>query len=892
MKIFWVFALVALVSCSVVAFDTPCKMASGVSVSIPGFQDSIHTNRTEGWTRNKCREIGMKENLKFQVVISNLTDHLMCGSIDVTLTDDWRIAGNRGGVSLAAFEVKSFEYEASPEANVVSAHYPIHARFTPEGTTEAVHAIAIFRTVDPAWTPNPRRAPEPTRPCVSEDLWRLREAEALAKARQALSDGGTAAEGCYLIDEDGTVRFGVGVVKGTRDLVDGVIAFTDGERTLVYRGFEVMIDDRDALGESAGVPIATEIAVAGGALKVKWTMPGVKRSKAGRPRFTRLNLADASERILRGYLGLGVVLENPGTFTCSVGGASQSTRHVGADYANGLSLVQATDTIPQRPFVSIRARNLFSTITGNDATFFLVPGSRGAFEAARRFRSVAGYRKSPGHDAITSRVCLDKWFDYNYAGITEHVRRLARYGVTDCIYVKHDWRRWGWDYADPENDPLIPGVGSHAESARACQAAGMLYVPHDNYTDVYPYSDNFSYRDVAFDTDGFVRKAFYNPERNILAYRWLPEGPLACARRNMAIMKKSFAPDGIFLDVYTAHCPNDYLDRDGNYHSRQEMSDWWGRIHRLCLSELGHPSGPSISEACQDHLVGVLDAGQSDHYLASHFIRTPGAFTDSERVPWHDMVTHGYYILFAGGLEFRYSEMLPCEKKRNLSLHGYGSDDYLSNTLIGGRNPMAGGRFCEQTVRTYWMLHDICASLARAELVTHEFGPTIHQQHTAFSNGAKVWTNRSTNEPWVVEGRTLPSYGFFAQAPGGLSTGSILVGGRHLAFSRSPEKFFFDVRDGRGTAEFWAVKTARATCFEFPVGAKSMTITPLRTYQTPYSVTIDLKELGRADAGVAEVRAEDGTKPVPPVEWTLKNGILKVKVPAGVFRCYVVWKLS
>lgn len=874
---------------SAAAFDAPCKTGSGVSVSIPGFQDSICTNRAEGWTFNKCREIGMCENLGFQVVVSNLTDRALDGTLDVALNDDWKVKGAQGRVALSPFEVKVFDYEAMPGAKTVSAHYPIHARFTPDGAPDAVHAVAIFRTVDPLWRPRPRKAPEPTRPGISEVAWKEREAEALAKARKALSEGADEEAGRYLIADGGGCRFGVGVVKGARDLVDGVVAFSDGERSLVYRGFEVMVDDRDALGDGAGVPVSTEMGVCGGAFKVKWTMPGVKRTRDGHPRFTRLNLADCSERILRGYLGLGSVLENPGTFTCTVGGASQSTRHVGADYANGLSLVHATDTIPQSPFVSIRERNLFSTLTGNDATFFLVPGCNGAFEAARRFRAIAGYRKSPGHDAITSRVCLDKWFDYNYADITANVRRLARYGVTDCIYVKHDWRRWGWDYADPENDPLIPGIGSHAESARACREAGMLYVPHDNYTDIYPYSDNFTYADVAFDTDGFVRKAFYNPERNILAYRWLPQGPLECARRNVAIMKRSFAPDGIFLDVYTAHCPNDYLDRDGAYHSRQEMSEWWGRIHRTCLDELGHPNGPAISEACQDHLVGVLDAGQSDHYEACRSIRTPGAFTDSERVPWHDMVTHGYYINFAGGLEFRYVDRGRHEKRLSLARHGYGSDDYLSNTLIGGRNPMAGGRFCEPTVRTYWMLHDICASLAKAELVSHEFGPTIHQQHTEFSNGAKVWTNRSTNETWVVEGRTLPQYGFFAEAPGGLFAGSVLAGGRHIAFSRSPERFFFDVRDGRGTMEFWAVKSARATFLEFPAGAKEMQITPPRTYKTPYTVWIDLAKLGRADAGVKAVCAENVDVPV---DWALKDGVLKVTVPAMAFRCVVVWCTS
>ena len=39
-----VFVLVALAACPLAAFDTPCKTGHGVSVSIPGFQDSIYTN--------------------------------------------------------------------------------------------------------------------------------------------------------------------------------------------------------------------------------------------------------------------------------------------------------------------------------------------------------------------------------------------------------------------------------------------------------------------------------------------------------------------------------------------------------------------------------------------------------------------------------------------------------------------------------------------------------------------------------------------------------------------------------------------------------------------------------------------------------------------------------
>ena len=43
------------------------------------------------------------------------------------------------------------------------------------------------------------------------------------------------------------------------------------------------------------------------------------------------------------------------------------------------------------------------------------------------------------------------------------------------MYVKHDWRRWGWDYTVPDDDPPKCGKGTFAECVRAIQAAGMLY---------------------------------------------------------------------------------------------------------------------------------------------------------------------------------------------------------------------------------------------------------------------------------------------------------------------------------------------------------------------------------------------------------------------------------
>ena len=84
--------------------------------------------------------------------------------------------------------------------------------------------------------------------------------------------------------------------------------------------------------------------------------------------------------------------------------------------------------------------------------------------------------------------------------------------------------------------------------------------------------------------------------------------------------------------------------------------------------------GPMISEAGTDALIGSLDAGQSDHFGAERWM-SKNQFADSERVPWHDMVTHGKFVLFAGGLGGRYAAQ-DWKTNGDPLIHGYGSDDY------------------------------------------------------------------------------------------------------------------------------------------------------------------------------------------------------------------------
>ncbi len=651
----------------------------------------------------------------------------------------------------------------------------------------------------------------------SEAEWRAREDEARALALQALARKPRAGTGAFRLDVRGET-FGAAVALGRQGLTDAVTVFTDGTRALVYRGFGCEIDRAAAGGVENGLPVlrvtvgrdgavwtvSHEIARTSadgqaqrvvararlwaeeGALRVAWDMPGVTRDARGSPRFTRLALGAGAEPVWRAYAGFGNVVENPGAFDLTGGGFTLSTRHVGADYPCGLSLVQACDVFPNRLTYAPGTR-LFALETAHDASFYLIPSAQGAFAAARAYRDVCGFRKGRGVDAVLGRMCIDQWGG-DYLEAAKGLEEAARYGLNHAVFVKHVWQRWGYDYRLPEIYPPAGGLEPFLALRQAAERAGMLFCPHDNYIDFYPDAEGYSYDQIVFREDGQPMKAWFNKGRRAQSYRWLPHGFRPWLEPNMALMRDGFRPDSLFIDVFTAIAPFDYYDRAGAFYPRTRTAQEWAAAFDTCRAIL-KKGAPMVSEAGTDALIGSLDAGQADHFPATRLFR---AFEDADRTPWHDMATHGKMVLFAGGLGPRYSAL--DWEKENRPEHGYGSDDYLSNTVLGGRNPMCDGPFSRRTVMTYWLLHDVCDALARADFESHAFGPTVRQQHTTFSAGGQVWANRGTNSLWAVPcGRTLPPFGFYAETPRA-QAGVVLIDGQRAGFAQARDVFFADAR--------------------------------------------------------------------------------------------------
>lgn len=887
MKTFTFLAVAALVSANAYAYYLPEATNNAAFLRIESFDEAIDTNANYRARKLLVAEVDADSPRQFPVLVENRSRQTLEGVLKVWMNDDWQALEPAAEcVTLAPGEKRRFMRTAVAKPDrILNALYPVHAVFAAKDEKEPLHGIAVFRarTARPALAPletpssdfPPIKGAAADEPSASE--WRDREKSAEAAALKAFDEGSDAPAGRWRLEGGRNGKWGAALVTGRRGPVDGVLAITDGKRFVSWRGFACEVNGTDIRNWTEHLKLS--VVADRGSLRLRWEMPGVSRSRGGYPRYTKLALGPCSQAVRRAYAGFGNVIENPRNFRLVAEGFILSTRHVGVDYANGLSVVQASDVVPDA-FVCACDRGICSLECHHDVTFTLVPSSRGAFAAARSFADVCGYQKGPGVDALLGRQCLDQW-RFDYAGTATNIALAAKYGMNDSILVAHRWQRWGYDVRLPD---IYPPRGDRADfdlMQKTARDAGILFCLHDNYIDFYPDADGYTYDDIVFNSDGTPQRAWFNIWRMAQSYRFAAHAFMPYLKRNMRLLRDGISPDAIFIDVFSAISPMDYIDREGNFFSKNETSRHWGAAFDSCRSELMRPTAPMISEAGQDHIVGHLDAGQSDHFGAERWM-SRHEFDDCERTPWQDIVTHGRFVLFAGGIAGRYAAP-QWHETPDLVNHGYATDDYLGNTIIGGRNPMSDGKFCRATVLTYWLLHDACASLARADFDALDFCGNIHRQHSSFSNGGEVWVNRATNATWSVAGVVLPRYGFLARVPG-VEVGVVEKNGHAVGYSRRDGIWFVDARGKH--ADFGGMSTDGSFRFEF-VNPFLWRIVPLPE-SAGFSMRIDLAAFGAKGKKIVAVRPVESMKDAAPIGWSQKGDRLEMSADARAFAYEIV----
>jgi hypothetical protein len=638
----------------------------------------------------------------------------------------------------------------------------------------------------------------------------------------------------------GTVQgFEVRMYPGSRGALDSAIALAKAECRLWFHGFHIQVlgDDlgdwrsaselleareepatgryrvRHRFSSWAGAfDVLTEMWVDSRGLQARFWLENEPPARS----WLRVYLQDVAagpwtERAVRIYGGPGNVIQDPQAFRLGFDGHNLATSFVGFDFANGVSLLQGVDAVPDRLEVDPQDHT-YTLVTPHAQTITFLPAAN-VWEAVKLWRANE-LRAAPGVSKLAGRFVFDLWGGH-YASSAQALQRAFRYGLTDAVVVWHNWQRWGYDFRLPDVYPPNPQLGTLEEFQKlvqTCREHGVLFAPHDNYIDFYPDAEGFSYENVAFQSNGQPQRAWYHAERDAQSYRARPDRLRPLVERNLDLIRAAFSPTAYFIDVWSSAPPYDFWTADGQFVERSVTRKVWGETFAWIRDYLGD-NAPQISEAGHDRLIGWLDGAQANilrvDAQGSGFVWKIHC-ADAERIPWIDAAYHDRFVLHGAGYEDRYAAGL------DLAAHGMYSDDYLATEMLTGHPGMVESPFSRDVVRKYWLLHDVMRALALRRIESVEFvDGDIHRQHVTWDNGAEVWVNRGASD-WLMGGHTLPAFGFFARAPlpeGRVETTIERQTTGTVEWSRSPGSYYYNPRDGAAyrltrEGETWRVVAA------------------------------------------------------------------------------------
>jgi hypothetical protein len=710
---------------------------------------------------------------KLSVVLENSRDTALEGTLRVQGTDRWTVQpANAVPFAVSAKGSATFAFTVTAVAPVFNAFYPIHAfaDFGLQGHPQRAHPVLVV----------PVRQPDPPRPELPREL----KPPAPAIAAPVFPPQGKSRS---LGSANG---YEIRIWPGSRGLLDTVFGFHSGAQWLYFKGFQSRVmgsalEDPgsgaqllEARDESAGqryrirhrfqssagpFDLVTETWIEKGALRTRFAIENAHPRPWQYPHLEDLAVGPWSRRAKRVYAGPGNVMQDPKAFRLRYNGHFLSTSYIGLDFPSGISIVEGVDVPPDHLSVDPDPGS-YSLHTPHNQIVSVIPAGD-AWAAVKRFRELNAPRASSGVPGLAGRFTIDLWRG-RYADSAEALSRAFRYGLTDSVVIWHRWQHFGYDYRLPDIYPPSSEWGSEEEFQElvaACKKAGVLFAPHDNYVDFYPDSEGFSYDNIAFTADHGPQTAFLNrAAADAQSYHPRSDRVLPFVQRNLKLIKAGFAPTAYFIDVWSSEPPYDYYTSDGRFFDRVHTRDVWRQGFAWIRDYLG--GAPQISEAGADQYIGWLDGGAGAHMRAEGGPERSNVWrietSDTERVPWFDGAYHDVFVLEGAGYPGRYNS------GQDPRTHGMTSDDYITTEVMTGHPAMVWDAFSRDTVRKYWLLHDLMRGLALRRMDSFGFaGDSLHRQEIRWSNGGRVWVNRGAEE-WTAENHALPQYGFYARIPG------------------------------------------------------------------------------------------------------------------------------
>lgn len=229
---------------------------------------------------------------------------------------------------------------------------------------------------------------------------------------------------------------------------------------------------------------------------------------------------------------------------------------------------------------------------------------------------------------------------------------------------------------------------------------------------------------------------------------WLPTK--ATRYSNLKVTREEINPNGLYMDVHLSKIPYHYWDHQGKHHSTAEFVKGQKELFEFIRSYMGNI--PIWAEGGAEDFIGIMDGGW---YLANIPLEEQGI--DSEH--WQ------YYPTL---------DQIHRERVLNMGLYypleSYDVDQVNAAILLG--HPQAVSVYFNSSqeelsgrLMVYYMTKAFHKNLGLSRLERVEFDNNdIDRTIIHYSNGAKVWCNRSQSN-WLVESFDLPPMGWLIKGP-------------------------------------------------------------------------------------------------------------------------------